>query len=114
MTTATLEVENACVIRIEGSLDSDGIGMLVNCLDRESGSRNVVIDLDLSGITDLSWQALGLLVEKVKRARERNIEVRIISWSEVLRRTASALGADKLLGIEAAESGLAVTASRSF
>jgi anti-anti-sigma factor len=102
MTTTALEVMNARVVRIEGLLDSEGIGVLADCLELESGSRNSAIDLDLSGVTDLSWQALGLLVEKVKKARERNIEVRIISWSEVLRRTASALGADKLLGIEAA------------
>lgn len=102
MTMTALKTTDARVIRIEGSLDSERIGVLADRLERESESRKSAVDVDLSGITDLSWQALGLLVEKIKKAREKNIEVRIISWSEVLRRTARALGADKLLGIEAA------------
>lgn len=100
MGTATSEVERGRVIRIEGTLDTDRIRGFASLIETEDPSSGVFFHLDLSGVTDLSWQSLGLLVEKIKRARERNVEVTIVSWSEVLRRTANALGAGKILGIE--------------
>ena len=95
----TLDDGEACLLTVEGEVDVTTAPRLRTELSSriERGCTHVIIDLEKVGFIDSS--GLGVLVGALRRAREKNGDLRIVCTKDVILNLFRITGLDKAFTI---------------
>jgi anti-anti-sigma factor len=80
------EREHSLVIRISGTFDLAGVGMVENAVDVGLESELPRLDFDLTDVDFLDMAGLGVILRADRRARELEKEVRVVPPNGLARR----------------------------
>jgi anti-anti-sigma factor len=95
-----VEREGDCsVVFLEGEVDATEMDRIVAAMTELCTREGSLIEVDMSRLSDLGWEALGKLVEQCLRARKEQTTIRVRAVSPGVDRTIQALGTADFLGM---------------
>ena len=103
---STLKVEqNNGQVKLTGQLDFETVARILKdaSVDFDSASLNGQIDIDLSEITRFNSASLALLLEWMKKAQQKSLQIKYHNAPEQLMVIAQAYGIDHQLPLSASE-----------
>lgn len=97
MTLSRRQEEGVSVLRPSGRIGIAEMGQLKSALKRllDQGDDKVVVDL--SYVPDVSWCALGALVEKSKEFKSKKRQFKLAGVNRALKGTLQSVGAARLV-----------------
>jgi anti-sigma B factor antagonist len=98
---STVHEGDFCVVTVAGEVDIYTSPALKTALAAAAGEgcRRVIVDLDRVGFIDSS--GLGILVGALRRAREADGDLRVVSGNEAVARILRITGLDKVFPLHA-------------
>ena len=95
--------EQEVELTVHANLNDDTVGEFRTALYAELDRPHHRISINLEKVHSISSAALGAILLFQKKAREKNLDIRISKCSEELRKTIKAIRLDRIIEIEGEE-----------
>ena len=106
MTVQSKDCEHVTILELKGELSTESASevrqILGECM--RSGRSNIVVDLE--GVSDISYVGIGVLVERLRQARARNGDIKLVSPNGWMQRTFNLVGANVFEMYDSVEASL--------
>ncbi|HEX2384388.1 MAG TPA: STAS domain-containing protein [Acidimicrobiales bacterium] len=105
MTSTTLEPEGDVIVRVAGELDLSNIAQFLVVLDEAIDAEPAAIELDLRSLVFMDSSGVGAYVHAFRRARAKNVPLRIGERSPAVDRVLELSGVEEALADEGGGGG---------